>query len=25
LNEYWFDDQENVKKWSDILNGAFNG
>ncbi len=25
LNEYWFDDQESVKTWSDILIGAANG
>ena len=25
LNEYWFDDSNNVKKWSDLLNGVFNG
>ncbi|MGF6906037.1 AAA family ATPase [Fusobacterium sp. PH5-44] len=25
LNEYWFDDQEKVKKWSDSLYGVLNG
>ena len=25
LNEYWFDDQDRVKKWSDILMGIVNG
>ena len=25
LNEYWFDDSDNVQKWSDILKGACNG
>lgn len=25
LNEYWFDDSDNVKKWSDLLSGVFNG
>ena len=25
LNEYWFDDQDSVKTWSDILIGAANG
>jgi len=25
LSEYWFDDSDNVQKWSDILNGACNG
>ena len=25
LKEYWFDDSDNVEKWSDLLNGALNG
>jgi len=25
LNEYWFDDTDNVKKWSDLLSGVFHG
>ena len=25
LNEYWFDDSDNVQKWSEILKGACNG
>ena len=25
LNEYWFDDSDSVKKWSDLLSGAVNG
>ncbi len=25
LNEYWFDDTDSVKKWSDLLSGAING
>ena len=25
LSEYWFDDSDNVQKWSDILKGACNG
>lgn len=25
LQEYWFDDADNVKKWSDLLSGAVNG
>jgi 5-methylcytosine-specific restriction protein B len=25
LNEYWFDDANNVSKWSEILKGACNG
>ena len=25
LNEYWFDDSDNVKKWSDLLSGVFHG
>ena len=25
LQEYWFDDTDSVKKWSDLLSGAVNG
>lgn len=25
LQEYWFDDLDTVKKWTDLLNGAANG
>ena len=25
LNEYWFDDSDSVKKWSDLLSGVFHG
>jgi len=25
LTEYWFDDPESVKKWSDLLRGVLNG
>ena len=25
LNEYWFDDPDNVTKWTEMLNGAIHG
>ncbi len=25
LNEYWFDDLDNVKKWTDLLRGVLDG